>query len=165
MKYQKNPNTKYTCSNPRKWILNETGIIRNIETILKTGDINKMTKDCYNLLMNMSGFIAHYDQSGFMSYYSDVEDLRADIMRSTDVRDYTRYTNDNYFSGGEQSEYYAAKSRIYSKLPALCDKYAKNTQAKREDKNSDRLALLEAIVEKCKAEPESREALLSKLFY
>mgnify|MGYP001583707660 CR=1 FL=1 len=166
MKYEINPSTKCTCSNPKhhaKWILNETGILRSIEQVLNTANIEKLTKDAYNLIMNMSGFIAHYNYNGFISYYSNVEDLRHDLEHSSNVSDYKRYITDKYFSEGEQSEYYAQESRIYKAIGELCEKYQVHTQAEENASVQNKIALLDEMISRAKTDDVYAKQVLQKL--
>ena len=166
MKYVTNPSTKCTCGNPKhhtKWVLNEAGIIRSIERVLNTANINALTKDAYELVMNMSGFIAHYDYNGFMSYYSNIEDLRHDLEHSSDVTDYQRYVRDTYFSEGEQNEYYAQESRIYKKIGELCGKYKIHTQAEENATVQNKIALLDEMISRAKTDDIYAKQVLQKL--
>ena len=115
MKYIDNPNTKCNCSNPRhhaKWLLNKSGIKQSIARIIKTKDIGALTKDAYDFVINMSGFIAHYNHNGFMSEYNNVADFVRDLQNSSDTQRPDYYTKDGFFSKGEQAEYYADKTEI-----------------------------------------------------
>lgn len=115
MKYIKNPNTKCNCSNPKHhsfWILNKKGIEKSIKNIISKNDISYLTKDCYEFLHLLSGFIAHYDINGFADYYQNVAMLINDLQKSSDLSNYTRYITDNYFKNNEQSQYYADKSEL-----------------------------------------------------
>lgn len=117
----------------KKWSINEAGIIKSLEAVMKSGDIEKLTKDAYNFTMNISGFIAHYNQGGFMSNYRNVADLINDLENSSDISRPEYYTNDRYFSEGDQREYYASKSRILLAIGEMVKKYkGKNADAEEE---------------------------------
>lgn len=105
----------------KKWAINKKGIMASLEQVIKKKDINKLTKDAYNFTMNMSGFIAHYNQGGFMDNYSNVADLVNDLKRSSDLVRPDYYKTDRYFSEGEQKEYYADKSEILRFIKSLVD--------------------------------------------
>ncbi len=94
-----------------------------MEAVLKTGDIEKLTKDCYNFTMNISGFIAHYNHYGFMDNYRNVADLIAGLENSSDISRPDYYTKDRFFSEGDQAEYYASKARILTAFGELARKY------------------------------------------
>ena len=100
----------------KKWKLKGDAIIKNIDIVLKTRDIEKLSNTAYKFVMNISGFIAHYNLNGFKCSYRNVDDLERGIRESIDTRDPNRYINDKFFSGCEQSEYYAEKSRILNHL-------------------------------------------------
>jgi len=125
MKYINNPNTKCTCSNPKHhafWILNKKNIITSIKRIIETQNINYLTKDCYDFLHNLSGFIAHYDINGFMDYYNNIALLVKDLQNSSDLSDFERYITDKYFSEGEQKMYYADKAEVLKNIKSIVDK-------------------------------------------
>jgi len=96
----------------KKWKLKGDAIIKNIDIVLKTRDIEKLSNTAYEFVRNISGFIAHYDINGFKCEYSNVDDLERGIRESIDTREPNRYIDKGYFSECEQSEYYAEKSRI-----------------------------------------------------
>lgn len=166
MKYEKNPDTKCTCSNSKhhaKWILNEAGIIRSIENVLKNSNMSKLTKDAYKLVMNMSGFIAHYSHAGFMDYYSNVEDFRRDLQASNDTQDYARYTTDTAFSEGEQKEYYAQQARVLKAIGELCKKYKVHTQTEENVSVQNKIALLDECISRAKTDDVYAKKILQKL--
>ena len=98
-----------------------------------------------------------------MAYYSNVEELRQDIERSADSRDYNRYITDPFFSENEQSEYYAAKARIYKTLGELAAKYAENTLSKEQETIKDKISLLQAGINKTENDPEFAKQFLQSL--
>ena len=100
----------------KKWELKGDAIIENIDTVLKTRDIEKLSNTAYKFVMNISGFIAHYNLNGFKCSYRNVDDLESGIRESIDTREHNRYIDKGYFSECEQSEYYAEKSRILNHL-------------------------------------------------
>jgi len=115
MKYINNPNTKCTCSNPKHhafWVLNKNGIENSIRKIIAKKDISFLTKDCYDFLYNLSGFIAHYDINGFADYYQNIAFLVKDLQNSSDLYDFERYTTDEFFAKSEQHQYYADKAEL-----------------------------------------------------
>lgn len=86
-------------------------IINNVVTVIKSGDIEKLSKRSYNFLMSCSGFIAHYNVYGFRNYYENTNELRLDILNNQ------RYNQYNNFIVGEQNaEYYHQKRDIYNAI-------------------------------------------------
>ena len=165
MKYITNPDTKCTCSNPRhhaKWILNSAGILRSVKAVLDTGNIDKLTRDAYDFLYNMSGFIAHYDINGFKAHYANVEDLRQNILRSSDIGD-NRFISDSYFSQGEQKDYYAAKYDVGNKIGKFAKSLEKKSQEREIGVVQDKINLLEVVVQKAKSDPIFAKDTLQKL--
>lgn len=99
-------------------------ITKNILLVLKTGDINRLSKKSYNFLYLMSGFIAHYNHNGFMGYYQDTEDLRRDILQSSDLSNPDYYL-ESFFQKSDtphnikMAEHYREKSAILNELKKL----------------------------------------------
>jgi len=121
MKYIKNPDF-----NPRHyalWILNGKGIVKSIENVFNSGNIDKLAKDSYNFVMSLSGFIAHYDINGFKNNYVNVRDFLEDLDKSADIRNPKRYIEDKYFSDNEQRVYYAQKAKVLKEIAILCNRY------------------------------------------
>lgn len=90
-------------------------IVWSVAKVMKTGDIEHLTKQAYNFLMLSSGFIAHYNLHGFMDYYSDVETLRRDIL--------TNQMNNQWFNfcpGEKDYDYMMQKRDIYNQICAVC---------------------------------------------
>ena len=96
----------------KKWKINKSGIKKSLKSVIEKKDITKLTKDAYNFTHILSGFIAHYDRNGFMNYYENVADFVEDLQNSSDIKRPGYYTEDSYFSKGDQAEYYADKSEI-----------------------------------------------------
>lgn len=73
-------------------------------------DINKLNNTGYKFLYVASGFIAHYNLSGFIDYYSQ-NSLKADIIEHM-------YMNrwENFSPGDRDYEYYHQKADIYKKI-------------------------------------------------
>ena len=105
----------------KAWKINEAGIIKSMEAVIKSGDIEKLTKDCYNFTMNLSGFIAHYNLYGFMDQYRDTADLIRDLRNSMDIKRPEYYLDQCFLK--KQPEYYQAKVRILKAFKNLVDQY------------------------------------------
>lgn len=140
----------------KKWAAVPTSkIIKNLELIFRENDTAKMKRATYNFLYLMSGFIAHYDINGFISYYSDVRDLLNDILRSSDIArpDYYR---EGFFTGeGKelQRDYYISKAETYKQLKPLAEKWADKVQATGLQKEKENL----------RAEIEAKQTYLASL--
>lgn len=103
---------------------NSRGVLSNLELVFKTSNIWKLNKPTYNFVMNMSGFIAHYNLQGFQCTYEDVSLLIGEIADS--VKSYVPDYNYEVQSYGKI--YADSKKAIYDALPALCEKYTKQAQ-------------------------------------
>jgi hypothetical protein len=76
--------THLPLMNPRlekgKWpAINDRAIVANVEQVFRTNNINKLKTPAYHFLMNMPGFIAHYNLNGFKDAYAHLAVLAADI--------------------------------------------------------------------------------------
>jgi hypothetical protein len=83
-------------------------IVSNVIKAVK--DPAKLSKQAYKYLYLCSGFIAHYDHGGFISYYQR-NNLKADILR---FRDCNRWNN--VTSVFQDYEYYQSKADIYNRI-------------------------------------------------
>jgi hypothetical protein len=85
----------------------QTMIVNNVAKALS--DPSKLSKQAYNYLYLCSGFIAHYDHKGFMSYYTREGNLRRDIMANSNANQWKNFTpNDRDY------HYYMTKAAIYN---------------------------------------------------
>lgn len=86
-------------------------IVSSIRKVMQTGDISHLSSSAYKYLYLCSGFIAHYNLYGFRAEYSDVETLRAAILRN-------RRSNQwfNFHPGERDYDYYMQKRDIYNKI-------------------------------------------------
>lgn len=162
----KRNNAKCACSNLKhhaKWTLNVKGIEKSIESIFKTGDMVKLTKDAYKFVMGESGFIAHYNHNGFIAeYQNDIDRFRRKLHDA--AADWKRYKTDSCFAESDQKDYYAQKSELLRNLAVLCQSYAKKTFGYGQELTQKRIALTEAILAKAKAEPGNAKDLMDSLF-
>jgi len=147
----------------KKWSINERGIIRSVEAVLKSGNINKLTKDAYNFVMNISGFIAHYNHQGFMAEYQNVADLWKNLERSCDISDAERYIKDDYFGKGEQKEYYRSKSNILLAIREMLPKYGRGLFESEKRVIDDKIGLLAELAKRAKDDKVFAKTILQKL--
>ncbi len=70
--------------------LQKTRIVNNIVRACK--DPSKLNKQGYNFLYLASGFIAHYNLHGFISYYSDCNKLMSDILANQRYNQWHNFT-------------------------------------------------------------------------
>lgn len=73
-------------------------------------DITKLNKRAYNFLYLASGFIAHYDLRGFMTYYSDTS-LRADIVQNANSNRWA-----NFRQADRDYDYYKVEADVYQRI-------------------------------------------------
>lgn len=98
-------------------------ILASVEKIFQTKDIKHLTEDAYKLIMNMSGFIAHYDRHGFMHNYEDLRELINDLLRSYDCTNPERMIRDKWFQNQYGIAYCKSKVDAYKGICKLAEKY------------------------------------------
>lgn len=83
-------------------------IVSNVLKAVK--DPAKLSKQAYKYLYLCSGFIAHYDHQGFISYYQR-NNLKTDIIRFRILNQWGNFTpNDRDY------QYYKSKADIYNRI-------------------------------------------------
>lgn len=88
----------------------QASIVKN--AILACKHIHKLNARTYKFISLCSGFIAHYNLSGFIAEYDNYSDLKAALLRN---QRYNQWTN---FNEGESNyEYYMQKKHMYN---AIC---------------------------------------------
>jgi hypothetical protein len=91
-------------------------IVASVRKVMQTGEIEHLTKQAYDFLNLSSGFIAHYNLFGFRDYYSDVENLRRDILIHQ-MRNQWR----NFTAHDKDYDYMMQKKLIYNNLCDVCE--------------------------------------------
>lgn len=92
---------------------NVKAILNNVEKVFKTNNIDLLSKPAYSFIMNIHGFIAHYDLSEFKQYYSDLRELITELDNAGLRDDQEWYGN----------AYNKSVADIKSGLNDLCKKY------------------------------------------
>lgn len=90
-------------------------IVSSVRKVMQTGEIEYLTKAAYNYLYLASGFIAHYNLHGFRDYYSDVENLRRDILINQMHNQWRNFTKHD-----EDYDYMMQKKSIYNQIVDAC---------------------------------------------
>lgn len=98
---------------PLKSGLQITRIVNSIVKVVKTGNMNFLTKQAYKFLYLSSGFIAHYDIHGFRQYYRDINKLISDIVGFQEFNQWN-----NFMPYDKDYSYYEQKQDIYNRI---CD--------------------------------------------
>ena len=87
----------------------KTLIVNNL--ILACQDISKLNKTGYQFISCASGFIAHYNHSGFICAYNSGKNLKHDILQNQ------RYNQScNYSPCDKNYEYCMSKREIYNRV-------------------------------------------------
>jgi hypothetical protein len=86
-------------------------IVSNVAKVVSTGNSEHLSNSAYRFLYLSSGFIAHFNLHGFRAEYSNVADLKNDILRNQ------RNNQWNNFRPGEANyQYYMQKKDIYNRI-------------------------------------------------
>jgi hypothetical protein len=82
-----------------------------VSNVLKALDNpEKLSKQAYKYLYLCSGFTAHYDHGGFISYYQD-HSLKNDVLRFKDSNQWR-----NFSPSDRDYQYYQSKADIYNRI-------------------------------------------------
>jgi len=88
-------------------------IVNCLYNVFTSGNIEFLNKPTYNFLYLASGFIAHYNLFGFRDYYSNVEELKNDILMNKMNNQWG-----NFSIRDKDYAYYMSKKDTYN---AICD--------------------------------------------
>lgn len=91
-------------------------IVSSVRKVMQTGEIEHLSKSAYDFLYLASGFIAHYNLFGFRDYYSDVENLRRDILINQMNNQWR-----NFHRGERDYDYMMQKKSIYNQIVEVCN--------------------------------------------
>jgi hypothetical protein len=86
----------------------KTLIVNNVVKAVQ--NINNLNKTGYKFLYLCSGFIAHYDLSGFIASYTG-ESLKRDIVSFAGQNQWN-----NFRPGERDYDYYMAKKEVYNRI-------------------------------------------------
>ena len=86
-------------------------IAKNVSDIIKSDNIEKLTKQSYNFLYLCQGFIAHYNIGGFKDYYENTSKLQRDLLLNESMNQWS-----NFQKGNKDYEYYMSKKRTYNTI-------------------------------------------------
>ncbi len=86
----------------------QTLIVNNV--IAATKDITKLSRNGYKYLYLCSGFIAHYNQYGFIEYYK-THSLYNDLVQNMNANMWK-----NFRQGDQNYDYYMSKALVYNKI-------------------------------------------------
>lgn len=92
-------------------------IVGSFRRVFATSDIEKLTTSAYRFIHLASGFIAHYNIVGFRDYYSNVSQLRAEIIENENANRWL-----NFRQGEKNYDYYMSKAAVYKEIAALARK-------------------------------------------
>ena len=116
----------------KKWEkVNTKAIIRCLTRVFETGDINQLNEPTYKFVMNLSGFMAHYDLFRFRDTYHDLRNLIAHLEASLDIQNPNRYFTDKFFqSKPESADYYKSKTATLRAIRPLMAQYKERIHRK-----------------------------------
>ena len=102
---------------------NVKAILNNIELVFKSRDSSKLNNPAYKFIMNIDGFIAHYDLEGFKSYYRDLRTLIQDLNPAHLRIDANRDETDSDFQVWYGKAYNKSIADIKRGLADLSEQY------------------------------------------
>ena len=103
--------------------VNSKTIIFNINRVFKYQDIDKLSKYTYSFVMNISGFIAHYDLYGFRNNYCNLDKFAQDLYNNC-TPDYAyREGNDKDFIKWYGKDYCKSKEEAISGIREIAKNY------------------------------------------
>lgn len=129
--------------------LNSKAIINNIELIFKSNDITKLNKPTYNFVMNLGGFIAHYDLYGFQANYEDLRQFASDLLDACTEND-ANYKLDSDFIKWYGKAYCQSEADAINGIREVVTKYQKQAINNAESNDMGKLNTILALAEEVK---------------
>ena len=144
--------------------LNSKAIISNIELIFKNKDINKLNKPTYNFVMNLGGFIAHYDLNGFQYHYEDLRQFAEDLLNSCSKND-ANYQLDDDFIKWYGKAYCQSEADAINGIREVVLKYQNDVSSTCKSQDEDKLDNIIKLAEEVKRrnDPELTRNFLAKI--
>jgi len=102
---------------------NVKAILNNVNLVFKSRDIDKLNNPTYKFIMNVSGFIAHYNLQGFKSRYADLRELITDLNPEYLRSDAQRTETDTDFQVWYGETYNKSEADIKRGLADLSEQY------------------------------------------
>jgi len=142
--------------------LNSKAIVNNIEQVFKNNDINKLNKPTYKFVMNLSGFIAHYDLYGFQNYYQDLREFAKDLLNSCSELDADYKLDDDFIKWYGRAYCQSGKEAIDG-IREVVLKHQDKAFSLYEDKDKEKLDEIISLAQEVKKtnDPELTRKFLS----
>ena len=145
---------------------NVKAILKSVKAVLKNNDSSKLTKEAYNFVNLMFGFIAHYNINGFRNHYVDLRDFVNELELSipVEIDICQRDVNDKPNYNGYGLPYCQSKLAIVLGIAELVKKY-KNSIIKAEaEKDINKFELLKELIKRAETDEEIKLKLLDAIF-
>lgn len=144
---------------------NTKSILKNIETVYKTGDIEKLSNASYSFIILLSGFIAHYNLWGFMDHYKDLRDFSSDLISACNKPSIDYQRNDSDFIKWYGVDYCNSKADIMEGIIKIVNQYHISIDNKQVNEDVEKLQnLVQLTTEILKRnDPQLTKALVNKL--
>ena len=101
---------------------NVKAILSNVNLVFSLRNINKLNNPAYKFIMNVDGFIAHYNLEGFKSYYRDLRELIADLNPENLRNNAHRVETDDDFRRWYGEAYNKSEADVLRGLAVLSEK-------------------------------------------
>lgn len=144
---------------------NTKAILNNINTVYKTGDIEKLSKASYSFINLLSGFIAHYNIYGFMDHYKDLRDFSHDLLKACSSTSIEYQRSDRDFIKWYGVAYCNSKADIMEGLVKIVNKYHVSIEEKQTNTDMEKIQNLVALASEIikRNDPALSKALVNKL--
>lgn len=144
---------------------NSKRILNNIEKVLKNKNIELLSKASYHFLYLMSGFIAHYNLSGFQHYYSDLRDLLNDIERALpSEKDVAVRDIDDPKHNGYGLAYCQSKLEIVEGLKIIVERYRNEVSVEGNKRDDNKFEILKEGIKRAEKDLKFRKSFIDKVF-
>jgi len=146
----------------------DAAIARSIERCFRLGSMDHLTLDAYNFVINMDGFIAHYNINGFRAYYSDLRDFADKILRGGLLAGSTREDEAAYCMDADFIKEYgearcASKARAIKAIVSLTQGYRAKTETQGAQNDKNEIELLAECVKRARGDATFARQFLSTL--
>jgi len=145
--------------------VNSKAIISNIGQIFKTNDITELNKPTYEFVMNLSGFIAHYNLYGFQENYSDLRSFADDLLSACTEETADREANDSDFNRWYGHAYCQSKADAINGIREVVTKFNSGVTTSFENKDAEKLQNLISLATEVQRrnDPNLTRKFLAKL--
>jgi hypothetical protein len=149
MEMNKNEKGNWTPYNVRS-------IVRNVEAVFKSGNINDLRKGSYEFIILHMGFIAHYNLGGFQGSYEDLRDFAKNLLTSEysqdenhNLREAARQERDSDFNTWYGRDYQMSVAQTMRGIVEVVKKHSAATEeSEAEKEKANDLSVIRGLAHK-----------------